>query len=89
MTADEVSGLGNTPYQPHDVFRTGMAGLVEVWPVQAGAKKAELPMFDAPDLLVEEDSDTRHAREVVAHIKALRAVQKQICSAVPSGLRIF
>lgn len=71
MTADEVSGLGNTPYQPHDVFRTGMAGLVEVWPVQAGAKKAELPMFDAPDLLVEEDSDTRHAREVVAHIKAL------------------
>ena len=71
MTADEVSGLGNTPYQRHDVFRTGMAGLVEVWPVQAGAKKADLPMFDAPDLLVEEDSDTRHAKQIVDHIKAL------------------
>ena len=71
MTAEEVSGLGNAPYQPHDVFRTGMAGLVEVWPVQAGADKVVLPMFDAPDLLVEEDSDTRHAREVVVHIKAL------------------
>ena len=71
MTADEVTGLGAAPYQHHDVFRTGMAGLVEVWPVQAGAKKAELPMFDAPDLLVEEDSDTRHAKQIVSHIQAL------------------
>ncbi len=71
MTADEVRGLGRSDYQNHDVFRTGMAGLVEVWPVSTGTTKADLPMFDAPDLLEEEDSDTRHAKNVVAHIKGL------------------
>ena len=71
MTADEISGLGTSSYQRHDVFRIGMAGLVEVWPVRTGTNRASLPMFDAPDLLEGEDSDARHAKDVVAHIKAL------------------
>ena len=71
MTADGISGLGASSYQQHDVFRTGMAGLVEVWPVKTGSEKVRLPMFDAPDLMDEEDSDARHAKDVVAHIKAL------------------
>ena len=73
MTADEVTGLGNSDYRPHDVFRTSMPGLVEVWPVTTGAEKTELPLFDAPDLTDRQDSDARHASTVVAHIKGLLA----------------
>ena len=73
MTADEVTGLGNLAYRPHDVFRTGMPGLVEVWPATTGAEKIELPLFDAPELIDHQDSDARHASTVVAHIKDLLA----------------
>lgn len=73
MTADEVTGLGSSAYRSHDVFRTGMPGLVEVWPATIGAEKIELPLFDAPELTEHKDSDARHASTVVAHIKALLA----------------
>ena len=71
MTADEVTGLGSSAYRSHDVFRTGMSGLVEVWPATTGAKKTELPLFDAPDLTDLQDSDALHASSVVKHIKGL------------------
>ena len=43
MTADEVTGLGSSTYRSHDVFRTGMPGLVEVWPATTGEKKQNCP----------------------------------------------
>ena len=43
MSADEVTGLGSSTYRSHDVFRTGMPGLVEVWPATTGEEKQNCP----------------------------------------------
>ena len=43
MTADDVTGLGSSTYRSHDVFRTGMPGLVEVWPATTGEEKQNCP----------------------------------------------
>ena len=84
MSADEVTGLGSSAYRSHDVFRTGMPGLVEVWPATTGEEKTELPLFDAPDLSDHQDNDARHANAVVAHIKDLLAGNevKLFCRAI-------
>ena len=87
MTADEVKGLG-TNYRLHDVFRTDMPGLVEVWPVTTGEEKQSCPYL-MPDLTDNQDNDARHASAVVAHIKGFFQELRQSCLVGQSAHRTF
>ena len=70
MGDTRISGAGEH-YQPHDIEKEAIPGLVEVWPITVGEGRDEAPSFFPPALADQHSAETKHADKVAAHIAGL------------------
>ena len=60
-------------YQPHDIEKEAIPGLVEVWPITLGEGGGDAPSFSPPPVAEWQSAEAMHADKVAEHIAALIA----------------
>ena len=72
MDDNRIIGAGGH-YQPHDIEKEAIPGLVEVWPITLGEGGGDAPSFSPPPVADWQSAEAMHADKVAGHIAALIA----------------